>query len=199
MTSARTLVTVASVVAATAIGLTACGQVDHTSSAGDAAQVRKDGQSGSVTRASGGPSVSPVPTPSKTAGSTTVTISGSRLPVDVYQLRREGSMVVLDFGLRNDTESEPLSGGDTLRGSPFSRNGENDVSGVTLVDEQNEKRHEPARFGRNCLCTNNLDDIQVGPGQTLYMTASYAAPPKDVTTMDVSIGKLGTVKNVPIS
>lgn len=157
------------------------------------------GAASAGTPATIGPSLSPVPTPSKALASRVVSFQSTKLPLEVYSLKRQGTFAVLTFGVKNTSKDQALSGGNLLFGSPFSRTGENDVSGVYLVDTKHRKKYEPAVFGMNCLCSGNLEDRAVDPGQTLYLSATYAAPPQDVTAMDVSFPKFGSFSKIPVS
>lgn len=192
----RNLVVMASLAAAALAGVTACGT---ETSGGNAAQPAGASTSASASSVTDGPSISPVPTPTQTAASKDVTIEKQQLPLEVYSLKRDGTFVTLQFGLKNSTKDLNLTSGSWLRGSPFSRTGENDVSGVYLVDGKNKKKYEPAVFGQNCMCSANLDERQAGPGQTIYLNATYAAPPEDVTTMDVNFPNFGTLTKIPVS
>ncbi|MQA79790.1 MAG: hypothetical protein GEV10_15135 [Streptosporangiales bacterium] len=77
------------------------------------------------------------------------------------------------------------------------------MSGVYLVDGKNKKKHLTARYrdpahptsGMHCLCSGTRG---VAGGQTLYLNATFAAPPDDVTSVDVAIPHVGTFKDVAI-
>lgn len=170
------------------VGLAGCGTERADGTGGPAA----------ATTRSGDPSVSPLPTPSKAVASKNVSIGGQQVPLEVYSIKRTETLVTLEFGLKNTSKDSVLTGGDWLQGSPFSRTGEDDVSGVYLVDSKNKKKYEPAVFKGNCLCSQDLDQVMAGPGQTIYLTASYGAPPSDITTLDVNFPKYGTFAKVPV-
>jgi hypothetical protein len=72
------------------------------------------------------------------------------------------------------------------------------VDGVRLVDSARRKLYLAASDGKgNCLCTRGLQgDLEAGHTYTFY--ATYAAPPAEVTAVDVSFPQFGTVSRVPV-
>ncbi|MPY80353.1 MAG: hypothetical protein GEV04_18215 [Actinophytocola sp.] len=109
--------------------------------------------------------------------------------------------MTLDFGAKSRIEANLVS----VLGDALGRDGEEDVSGVYLVDGKNKKKHLPVRYrdptnpkaGLVCLCSRAR--LGVAGGQTGYLNATFAAPPEDVTSVDVHIPHVGTFKDVPIS
>lgn len=191
-----------SAAAVAAFGLTtACGAAsagEHNGAAPEAAGSSATSSASAVS--SGGPGVTPLPTPTKAFASRKVTFVGDKLQLEVYSIRRSGSLVTLQFGLKNTT-SKTLLASDTSGNNvaPFSHDGEDDVSGVYLVDTQHKKKYQPGFIGQNCMCSVGLSDYLFAPGQTAYLFATYAAPPSGVTTMDVSFPTYGTFGKVPVS
>jgi hypothetical protein len=74
-------------------------------------------------------------------------------------------------------------------------------SGTTLIDVAAKKRYLVAvDSSGNCLCTPDLyQNYSVGPGQSLTLNATYAAPPTTTTKMDVDVPGIGDFADVPIS
>lgn len=176
----------------------AAGAILAAAGCGSVGASHGTGQQGQSSSAGSRAAASPVPTPSKTIASKRVSVDGKHLPVQVYDLYRHGDLATLKFGLKNTTHNKLLAGGTVLRGSPFGRAKENDVSGVYLVDGKHKKKYLPAHMGQECLCSTHLDEVKVAPGQTLYLYATYAAPPTDVASVNVTFGKLGTITGVPV-
>lgn len=145
-----------------------------------------------------------IPTPTKTIATKAATVGAAgssgrgRWTFQLYELRRNGQYVTLDFGAKNETDALSTFGDDLGRG------GASNVSGVYLVDGKNKKKHLPATYrdpahpgtGTHCLCTNTRG---VAGGQTFYLNATFAAPPDDITSVDVTIPHVGTFKDVPIT
>lgn len=50
-----------------------------------------------------------------------------------------------------------------------------------------------------CVCTTDLSGTFPDAGDTVELTATYAAPPTSTTTVDVSVPGLGTLSDVPVS
>lgn len=75
----------------------------------------------------------------------------------------------------------------------------NSVSGVTLIDQANLKRHLVLRDERgDCLCTVFGVNQWVGVNSTFPLSAQFPAPPTDVTTMSVDIPNFPVIDNVPL-
>lgn len=158
----------------------------------------------STTPPSSAPPATGIPTPTKTIDSKPATVGAAgsngtgRWTFHLYELRRNGDYVTLDFGAKNETDELSTFGDDLGRG------GASNVSGVYLVDGKNKKKHLPATYrdpahptsGMHCLCTRTRG---VAGGQTFFLNATFAAPPDDVTSVDVTIPHVGTFKNVAIS
>ena len=61
-----------------------------------------------------------------------------------------------------------------------------DASGIYLVDSVRAKRYLPGENpdGR-CLCSTNLGTVFVDPGQGALITVAFAAPPPEVTDLEL--------------
>jgi hypothetical protein len=105
---------------------------------------------------------------------------GSRqVRADVLTLRRSGELLTLEIQLTN------LDSGSLVSSQSFAVNpGDGSVTGITLVDGRNKKRYLPAKdsTGR-CLCSKA--SISLNEGGSTVLSATYAAPPADVTTLSV--------------
>jgi hypothetical protein len=72
------------------------------------------------------------------------------------------------------------------------------VSGVTLVDTVNSKRHLTLRDSEgNCLCTAFEDQLPE-PETRHPHSADFPAPPDDVEEMTVDVPHFPTIDNVPL-
>jgi hypothetical protein len=130
-----------------------------------------------------------------------------RLQLAITQLRRDGSLLFLNLALTNQA-----TGGDNYQVADFLDDGDTNglgaaqaglsldsVDGLYLVDQANKKKHLVARdTERRCLCSANLGNTFVGPGQTVALSATFAAPPAGVQAMDVFVPHAGTFTGVPI-
>lgn len=134
-----------------------------------------------------------VPTPTKAYATRTVKRGSQELVVEMYGVHRHGSLATLEFGVKAPPE------GVRLRGL-FAKDSVlyDEVTGVDLIDRPNKKRHLPASHGKECLCSVDFGRYSVSAGQTLYLSATYAAPEEGVTKVDIATPRSGTFKNVPV-
>ncbi|MGI5491134.1 hypothetical protein [Microtetraspora malaysiensis] len=128
-----------------------------------------------------------------------VKAGGADLTVEITGLKRQGRLSTLTFTVTNkgDTRWEMHSDmGDTPAGLGLT------VAGISLVDPVNGKRYTVARTGTpptkaKCLCSDY--DVFTEPGEVLPLHATFAAPPSDVTKINVDLKVLGVFTDVPIS
>ncbi|MQA79779.1 MAG: hypothetical protein GEV10_15080 [Streptosporangiales bacterium] len=138
------------------------------------------------------------PSPTRTLAYRNTRVGGSRtdgpaIRVEIYALRRDGELAVLEFGVRNRS-TEPTSLGRTLSAGER----EFDASGVTLYDPATELRSSPAESGGECVCSTDLDSAVIEPGATQLLTATFGAPRAGVRTLDVRIPTAGTFTEVAV-
>jgi hypothetical protein len=131
-------------------------------------------------------------------------VHGYQLRVDVFAVERRGTLADLNFAVSlleaEDADddfqvAQTFSDGnyDSADASGFA------VDGVRLLDGTNGKVHLAASDGQgSCLCTRDLSGTFIDPGDTIVMSATYAAPPEDVDTVSVQIPKFGTFTDVPV-
>ena len=73
------------------------------------------------------------------------------------------------------------------------------VDGVQLVDGKNSKLYLAASDGKgSCLCSRGLSSVFLRDDVPVLFTVTYAAPPADVTAVDVVMPRFGTVEGVPV-
>jgi hypothetical protein len=76
------------------------------------------------------------------------------------------------------------------------------VSDVSLIDPVNAKRYRVARNGTDqnaeCVCSDTQGQfLEAGDATTLY--AVFAAPPPEVTKVNVEMPMMGVFTDVPLS
>ncbi|SBT38088.1 hypothetical protein [Micromonospora narathiwatensis] len=126
--------------------------------------------------------------------------------VELYELRRRDGFVNVNVKMtRTDqgTGNDDWQVGDTFEGDTISLT----FAGVTLVDRKNRKRYLVARVdpdtapgGKDSqyLASTNLSKIFVKPDQSIWLYATFGAPPDDVTAVDVVIPRVPVFENVPL-
>lgn len=189
-------VTSALLVAAAAVVVSACGQP-----AGDDVAPATDGGPAAATSTVNGGVPEPVNTePRPTLASQDVRIEGYDLHVAVHELSRRDRLAELTFSVtRTDDKEQNWQVGDTFGGSTQSNSTLN-VSGVELLDTANGKLHTVALDQEgNCVCTGEASGIFLDAGDSVLFSATYAAPPENVSAMGVRIPTVGTFNDVPLS
>jgi hypothetical protein len=157
-----------------------------------------------------GPSASNAPEQSLASRDFTVTgtYSEARLKMrfDVTELKRRGDLLDLKAKLTNLERDQDRD----LRwqvASRFQGSYRKDInttdgvfSGAVLTDVAGKKRYfVAADSGQACVCTSQLSSTFVGAGQSIELTATYAAPPATATKLDVSVTSLGTFRDLPVT
>lgn len=120
---------------------------------------------------------------------------------DLLSLRRSGNLAILRFTATNttpgtveDTEKE-WTIWDDLGSSP----GDYWVNGVYLVDPAHAKKYPTATDSADdCVCSSTRG-VDIVPTQSREFSATFAAPPAEVATVDVYVPGAGTIENVPVS
>ncbi|MEV7006394.1 hypothetical protein [Streptosporangium sp. NPDC051022] len=127
-----------------------------------------------------------------------VKAGGADLTVRITGLRRQGRLATLTWTVTNQGDVRWEMGsdmGDTPGGLGLT------VAGISLVDPVNGKRYVVARTGQypkaTCLCSKY--DVFTEPGEVLPLHATFAAPPPDVTKINLDLKVLGVFTDVPIS
>ena len=155
---------------------------------------------GQPTPAAGGPVVPGQlgdPVTSRTASA-----DGRTLTLEVYPVLRAGAVSHLNLAI-----SAPGSGTDTVSLRALLSDGNASTSdrapftadGLQLVDGRNGKLYLVASNGQGqCLCSRELSIVRAGESSPVLISATFAAPPPDVTTVDVRIPSFGTVTGVPV-
>ncbi|WP_375423056.1 hypothetical protein [uncultured Friedmanniella sp.] len=150
-------------------------------------------------------------TPVQALASREFTVNGTyvksrlRMRFDVVELKRRGDLLDLTASLTNLEQDRDRD----LRwqvGTRFDGAYRKDISaganfsGVVLTDLAGKKRYlVAADSGNACVCTVELGSVFVDAGQSVELSATYAAPPASTTKLDVTVSSLGTFRDLPIS
>ncbi|WP_327585319.1 hypothetical protein OHA25_58200 [Nonomuraea sp. NBC_00507] len=116
--------------------------------------------------------------------------------VEITALKRQGRIVSLNWTVTATDGKVNVHNGLGTAALDFT------VSGVSLIDPVNAKRYRVARNGTGedaeCVCSGTQGQfLEEGEASTLY--AVFAAPPADVTKINVEMPKFGVFTDVPIS
>lgn len=132
--------------------------------------------------------------------------SGSRaiaLRVEVNELTRRDDLLLVNLTVNNVSDGGPgwqIAGffdDGNLQQPPEQQT---TADGITLIDTAGRKRHLVARDSEGgCVCTEALAGAFLPAGERLTITATFAAPPAGVKTMDVVVPGVGTFAAVPVT
>ncbi|RVX47553.1 hypothetical protein EDD27_10490 [Nonomuraea polychroma] len=116
--------------------------------------------------------------------------------VEITALKRQGRTVSLNWTVTATDGKVNVHNGLGTAALDFT------VSGVSLIDPVNAKRYRVARNGTGedaeCVCSGTQGQfLEEGQASTLY--AVFAAPPPDVTKVNVEMPMFGVFTDVPIS
>ncbi|MEU7863158.1 hypothetical protein [Nonomuraea sp. NPDC049141] len=116
--------------------------------------------------------------------------------VDITALKRQGRTISLNWTVTATDGKVNLHNGMGSGTLDFT------VSAVSLIDPVNAKRYRVARNGTGedakCVCSGTQGQfLESGDATTLY--AVFAAPPPDVTKINVEMPMMGVFTDVPIS
>lgn len=137
-------------------------------------------------------------------------VDGDKVRLEIVELARSGGITALTFRLsRSDEEDEGTSQvGDTFDDGIFQKSTEKDadsivggstLDGIYLVDAKNRKKYLVGRDADNlCACDGDLGSTSVSVDSPVLLSATFGAPPEDVSAVDVFIPSFGTFKDVPL-
>lgn len=111
------------------------------------------------------------------------------LRYDVYGLWRSGETVTLIAGVTPQTSSDQQQ-------NLFGWTGSSSHD-IVLIDTVNLRRHDILGQDATRAVTGAASG-SFGNGQTMYLYAVFAAPPQDVTTMNILMGGLPAITDVPL-
>jgi hypothetical protein len=130
------------------------------------------------------------------------TADHQKATVAVYPIRRSDTLAVMHFTVTVDPSAKDgifvydlFTDGDSTTGEGGTSIS---VDGVRLVDSVRRKAYLAASDSEGqCMCSRHLTgDLEPGITYTFY--ATYAAPPAEVSALDVSFPLFGTVSRVPV-
>jgi hypothetical protein len=74
------------------------------------------------------------------------------------------------------------------------------ADGIRLVDTAGNKVYLVASDGHgNCLCSRDLANVRLQDDEPYLITASFATPPANVTSLEVDIPHFGVFPRVPVN
>ncbi|MET7329360.1 hypothetical protein [Nonomuraea sp. NPDC005650] len=116
--------------------------------------------------------------------------------VDITALKRQGRTLSLNWTIT------ALDGKVNVHNGLSTGTLDYTVSAVSLIDPVNAKRYRVARNGTDqnakCVCSGTQGQfLNKGDASTLY--AVFAAPPADVTKINIEMPMIGVLTDVPIS
>ncbi|MEV4011433.1 hypothetical protein AB0J35_13100 [Nonomuraea angiospora] len=116
--------------------------------------------------------------------------------VDITALKRQGRTLSLNWTVT------ALDGNVNLHNGMSTGSLDYTVSAVSLIDPVNAKRYRVARNGTGqdakCVCSGTQGQF-LEKGQTSTLYAIFAAPPADVTKINIEMPMIGVLTDVPIS
>ncbi|MFC4007378.1 hypothetical protein ACFOY2_09100 [Nonomuraea purpurea] len=122
-------------------------------------------------------------------------VRGSTMTVAITKLQRSGKVTTLNFTITHEKGASWRINND-MGESPV----DNTVGGISLIDAGNAKRYRPGRTGNNrCLCSAVSGGLAIEPGKSYSLYATFAAPPPDVTKVNIELPVFGILSDVPIS
>lgn len=133
--------------------------------------------------------------------------NGVRFRFVLTELRRSGPTVIANARLEHVSGEERLQISDTFDDGQYQElKGESGdelghvFDGIALIDPEGRKKYLVARdeTGR-CVCSNDLSAVFLRADSPVTLQATLAAPPEDVTEVDVVVPNVKTFSDVPIS
>lgn len=150
---------------------------------------------------SGNPSQTPGDLGPVVGTRTSSSSGGTRIELRLHQLTREGSLSHLNLTISTDSTKNYqvaglLSDGNSEAGDASAWA----ADGITLEDGTHRKLYLVASDGQGtCLCTRDLSSVFLSDSEPFVVSATFAAPPPDITTVDVRIPGFGVFTRVPVS
>jgi hypothetical protein len=127
---------------------------------------------------------------------------GDKVELALYPVVRDGQVSHVNLVLSvPDEDADRVQIASLLSDADYSAGDTtgDTADGLQLVDGKNAKLYLVASNGKGrCLCSRNLSNLFLDYGNPVLLSASFAAPPADVTAVQVRIPNFGTVKNVPV-
>jgi hypothetical protein len=194
-------------------GLLSSGDDDAKAGASPSATVTSPTASGSAGTSPASPSgtTSSTATPSSSTtadslGDPVKTVPGfvdnAKVTLDVFAIRRTGDLAVIQLKLNVDAAAEGSPQVAQTFGDGSTETGAKDLDsmdGVQLVDAAAGKVYLAAtNTDGGCLCSEDLGGAIIEPGQSTMLDVTFAAPPDDLSSIDVRVPSFGTIPAVPV-
>ncbi|MBG0816166.1 hypothetical protein [Planomonospora sp. ID82291] len=136
--------------------------------------------------------------PDKVLAARESSLDQHRFRVEVVQFARRDRFVNLTF-TATVTEGDSALGWQVNNAFSAVPKQNADVDGVFLIDVKNAKKHLVAQDSAGgCVCSRITGSLFLKKGDGAVFSATFAAPPADVTSMDVHIPNVGTLADVPL-
>lgn len=122
--------------------------------------------------------------------------------MQVYPVQRDGTVSHVNLALSSPVdEDDRVPVADLLSDENVSAIDEDGsaADGLQLVDGKNAKLYLVASDGQGqCLCSRGLEGVFLSNNLPILISATFAAPPADVSTVDVRVPNFGAVSGVPV-
>ncbi|MFD1542004.1 hypothetical protein [Nonomuraea guangzhouensis] len=186
--------------AVAAVALTGCGMLPGQQGGSGEEQTGQTSEAAPTTVRPTEPKASPEQQETKAIASREAKVGSGgqygKARVDITALKRQGRTISLNWTVTATDGKVNLHNGMGSGTLDFT------VSAVSLIDPVNAKRYRVARNGTGedakCVCSGTQGQfLEPGDASTLY--AVFAAPPPDVTKINVEMPMMGVFTDVPIS
>lgn len=122
------------------------------------------------------------------------------LRLDVTGLERNGDLVELHMVLTNVSDTADLTFEPWAQFGSDAPGGTYDLAGIGLVDQAEQKLYLPVLDSEgNCLCTGDLSDVAIGPGESAELDATFGGLPDDVEALDLHVPGLDPVTGLEVA
>jgi hypothetical protein len=149
------------------------------------------------------------PTPEEAASLVEIlgSVDGGRVRFILTQLERSGATVIVNARLELvGPSSERLQVASTFDDGiqqelpDGSLEAQDNFDGVALIDPVGKKKYFVARDEDNrCVCSTELSAAFVREEAPIELTATLAAPPPEVTQVDLIVPRFETLRDVPLA
>jgi hypothetical protein len=127
---------------------------------------------------------------------------GKKITMVMYPVKRAATTSTVNFSISSPVQpTEQIQVAQLLSDGDFSAVDFKGAAadGVQLVDGKHAKLYLVASDGKgNCACSRDLSGVFLSNNTPVLISATFAAPPADVSTVDVRVPSFGTVANVPV-
>ncbi len=185
--------------------LAGCGGSDKSNK--QSSKTTQSAPSGAQSTATS-PSGKVVAMPEKAIASRDGSMDGKAVKLEIVELKRSGGTSALTIrvsalpGTSGAQVAQTFDDGiaQKVKGTQDVTVGLDTLDGISLVDSKNRKRYLVGRDANGaCVCDGHLSSAFANEDAPVVLSATYAAPPADVSAVDAVVPKFGTFKDVPVS